>query len=376
MRYLSLFSGVESASLAAEPMGWEPVAFCEVDEYPAAVLAHRWPDVPNLGDITKVDWEEFLHEHGRPDVIVGGSPCQSFSIAGGRESLGGESRLMFEYIRAIEEVRPRWFVWENVPGALNTRDEAFGQLIDSLQDIGYVSLAWRVLDAQFARVPLRDGDGRVAGWFGPVAQRRRRVFLVGHLGDGGSAAAVLFESKGVFGDTPSSKEKRKALAADAARGSDETDARGGLTSFKWFQGANARGIAAYDDGSTCTLTNSDSHQPAVAFEQNQRDEVRLVGGDGTISASLSAERWGNHKNETLVAEPMAVASLASNAEIGVGGGVTVDHSSRWQGCSVYSCTTSGGRDVFPSLCATDGKYQFIDNQSIDGGRLILEQIDE
>ena len=197
MRYVSVFSGIEAASVAWEPLGWEPVAFAEIDAFPSAVLAERYPDVPNLGDITKIDWKEFINEHGRPDVIVGGSPCQSFSIAGGRESLGGESRLMFEYIRAVQDLRPRWFLWENVPGVLNTRDNAFVQLLDSLQDLGY-ALAWRVLDAQF---------------FG-VAQRRRRVFLVGHLGDGGAPAAVLFESKSVSGNT----EPRKAEREDPTEG--------------------------------------------------------------------------------------------------------------------------------------------------------------
>lgn len=96
-RYLSLFSGIEAASVAWEPLGWEPVAFCEIDAFPSAVLSYRYPNVPNLGDITKVDWNEFKERHGAVDLIVGGSPCQSFSIAGGREGLDGESRLMYEY---------------------------------------------------------------------------------------------------------------------------------------------------------------------------------------------------------------------------------------------------------------------------------------
>ena len=121
MRYLSLFSGVEAATVAWEPFGWEPVAFCEVDEFPSAVLAYRFPNVPNLGDITQVDWSDFNERYGAVDLIVGGSPCQSFSVAGKRESLQGASRLMFEYIRAVDEVRPEWFVWENVPGALSAK---------------------------------------------------------------------------------------------------------------------------------------------------------------------------------------------------------------------------------------------------------------
>ena len=205
VRYVSLFSGIEAASVAA-PKGWEAVAFAEIDPFASAVLAERFPDVPNLGDVCKIDWKEFIDGHGAIDVICGGSPCQSFSIAGGRESLDGESRLMFEYIRAVQEVRPRWFVWENVPGVLNTRDDAFGCFIDQMDEIGY-STAWRVLDAQF---------------FG-VAQRRRRVWAVGASRDafgdtaGGRAAAVLFERESVSGNTCTSKQKRAELAA-AARG--------------------------------------------------------------------------------------------------------------------------------------------------------------
>lgn len=201
MRYVSLFSGIEAATVAFEPLGWEPLAFAEIDPFPCAVLEQRYPDVPNLGDVCEVDWSEFLERHGSVDLVVGGSPCQSFSIAGGRDSLDGESRLMFEYIRAVEELRPTWILWENVPGVLSVRDNAFGQLLGELSDIGY-GLAWRVLDAQF---------------FG-VAQRRRRVFVVGHLGAGGASAAVLFDAESVSGNTQPSREKRKELAGAAGIG--------------------------------------------------------------------------------------------------------------------------------------------------------------
>lgn len=146
-RYVSIFSGVEAATLAWEPLGWEPVAFSEIEPFPCAVLAERWPDVPNLGDITKIDWKEEID--GAIDLVVGGSPCQSFSVAGKREGLKGASGLMFEYIRCVQELRPRWFLWENVPGALTSEDGgAFGQLLREMDELGY-SLAWRVLDAQF-----------------------------------------------------------------------------------------------------------------------------------------------------------------------------------------------------------------------------------
>ena len=199
MRYISLFSGIEAATVAWEPLGWEPVCFSEIDPFPSAVLAHRFPSVPNYGDITKIDWGEVIERHGAVDLVVGGSPCQSFSIAGGRESLDGESALCFEYYRCLHDVRPRWFVWENVPGVFSTRDNAFGQFLGKLEELGY-GMAWRTLDAQF---------------FG-VAQRRRRVFLVGHIGGMvGAAAAVLFERDSLRGNTSSSREKKQALASDA-----------------------------------------------------------------------------------------------------------------------------------------------------------------
>ena len=216
MRYISLFSGVEAATLAWEPLGFEPVAFAEIEPFPSAVLAERWPDVPNLGDVTKVDWRPY---RGAVDLVVGGSPCQAFSVAGKRQGLmDTRGQLMLEYVRAVAEIEPRWFIWENVPGCLSQdRGRAFGTLLREVDELGY-SCAWRVLDSQFARVPMRDVDGRITGWVGPVAQRRRRVFLVGHLGDGAAPAAVLFESEGVFGNPASSREKRQALAADAGRG--------------------------------------------------------------------------------------------------------------------------------------------------------------
>lgn len=234
-RYVSIFSGVEAASLAWEPLGWEPVAFSEIEPFPCAVLAERWPDVPNLGDITKIDWKEEID--GAIDLVVGGSPCQSFSVAGKREGLKGASGLMFEYIRCVQELRPRWFLWENVPGALTSEDGgAFGQLLSEMDELGY-SLAWRVLDAQF---------------FG-VAQRRRRLFLVGHLG-AESPAEVLFEPDCLSGNPQSSREKRKELARRAGRSA-------ACAGFKYSAASRANTIG-YAEEQANTLT-ADWHAPAV-----------------------------------------------------------------------------------------------------------------
>jgi DNA (cytosine-5)-methyltransferase 1 len=202
MKYVSLFSGIEAASVAWGPLGWEPVAFSEIEPFCCRVLEERFPSVPNLGDITKINWKEAVRDFGRPDIVVGGSPCQSFSIAGSRTGLDGASGLMWEYVRAVRELRPEWLLWENVPGALSSsHGEDFRCLLESLDALGY-GLAWRVLDAQF---------------FG-VAQRRERVFLVGHLGDPDGPCEVLFERGGMPWDSPSSREKRQELAAGAGGG--------------------------------------------------------------------------------------------------------------------------------------------------------------
>lgn len=213
MRYVSLFSGIEAATVAWEPLGWEPVAFAEVDAFPSAVLAERFPEVPNLGDVTKIDWNEVVERYGAVDVVVGGSPCQSFSIAGNRTGLEGASGLMWEYVRALRDIRPRWAVWENVPGCLSSgpdgqKGEDFGCLLRALDELGY-GLCWRVLDAQF---------------FG-VAQRRRRVFLVGRLG-AEPPVEVLFEPDGLRWDFESGAEKREGLARAAGIDA-RADRRGG-----------------------------------------------------------------------------------------------------------------------------------------------------
>lgn len=203
MKYVSIFSGIEAATVAWHPLGWEPLAFSEIDPFPSTVLQHHYPDIPNLGDITKIDWRPYV---GAADIVVGGSPCQSFSVAGKREGLAGASGLMFEYIRAVRELRPRWFVWENVPGAFTSeRGEAYRQLLSEMDALGY-GLAWRVLDAQF---------------FG-VAQRRERVFLVGSLGTM-RCAEVLFERESLSWDHQSSRQKRQALTDEAQERFGEAD---------------------------------------------------------------------------------------------------------------------------------------------------------
>ena len=310
MRYVSLFSGIEAASCAWDGMGWEPAAFAEVDPFACAVLAHRFPEVPNLGDVTKIDWSRY---RGKVDLVVGGSPCQSFSVAGKREGLKGESGLMFEFVRCVREVRPRWFLWENVPGALSSEGgEAFGCLLRELADGGGYGLAWRVLDAQF---------------FG-VAQRRRRLFLVGRAGDGfREACGVLFEPDCLSGDSAASRAKRQELAADArrrARGGDRARVAGSCAG-----NTAAAGSIGYEEGALCIQTSHTcATPPAVAFAQNQRDEVRLVGGDGRTAGALAARPGAKQQTYVCmtgdtgstsgypIGEPITMADLNANTAIG------------------------------------------------------------
>lgn len=209
MRYLSVCSGIEAASVAAEPLGWIPAAFAEVAAFPSSVLKYRFPCVPNLGDFTKIEAADV----GPIDLLVGGTPCQSFSIAGQRLGLEDpRGNLTLEFFSLASRLRPKWIVWENVPGVLSIDGgDTFGAILWTLGKLGY-GFAYRVLDAQY---------------FG-VAQRRRRVFVVGcAAGDWRSCAAVLFEPEGLRRRPASGRAAGKEIAgtlSGSTGGADENDA--------------------------------------------------------------------------------------------------------------------------------------------------------
>lgn len=199
MRYGSVCSGIEAASVAWHPLGWEPQWFSEIEHFPSAVLKCRFPDVPNLGDMTQLN--QFQQFNEQPiDLLVGGTPCQSFSVAGLRKGLADpRGNLMLTFLSIADKRRPKWIVWENVPGVLSSNGgKDFGTFLGALGELGY-GFAYRVLDAQY---------------FG-VAQRRRRVFVVGYLGDWRPAAAVLFESESLQRDSKQSRAKRKETSTYA-----------------------------------------------------------------------------------------------------------------------------------------------------------------
>lgn len=211
MRYLSVCSGIEAASVAWEPLGWTPAAFCEIEAFPSAVLAHHFPTVPNYGDFTRlIDAAHTIHAAG-VDLLVGGTPCQAFSVAGLRRGLAdARGGLTLDFVRLARVLRPRWIVWENVPGVLSQDDGgAFGSFLGVLGELGY-GWAYRVLDAQYVRV---DGYPRA------VPQRRRRVFVVACAGGcAGRAGAVLFEPEGVRRDSPPRRETGEGASSDASGG--------------------------------------------------------------------------------------------------------------------------------------------------------------
>lgn len=330
LTYVSLFSGIEAFSVAAsrvDGVNWTPVFFSEIDPFPCAVLAHRFPTVPNLGDICKIrvntetntvqndDTTIPLPRNGI-DILAGGSPCQDVSVAGRRagmsEGSGTRSSLAFEYARLVDELRPRVILWENVPGVLSSNGgRDFLAFQRSLVERGY-SLAWRVLDAQYARV---DSAPRA------VPQRRKRVWLVGCFGgDGRVPAQILFERAGVLGDTPPRREAGKGFAAPAGYGPARhdrmvDDAAGTIASTAAADCDGGLGIGVGENRPA--RPDSDAAQP------------RFAGNTEADAAGGSAHRTGD-----------------------AGGGRRDD---RGGDTAAASGRITGAGDVAAPLCAADGK---------------------
>jgi DNA (cytosine-5)-methyltransferase 1 len=227
MKFGSVCSGIEAASVAWHKLGWSASWLAEIEPFPSAVLAHHYPDVPSLGDMTLLPEKILSGEIEAPDILCGGTPCQAFSIAGNRNSLddarGNLSIIFCEIANAIDSVRttPAIIFWENVPGVLNTKDNAFGCFLAGLAgedgelkpsgkkwtNAGCVfgpkrAVAWRVLDAQY---------------FG-LAQRRKRVFVVASARDDFNPAKILFEFDGLRRDTAPSRNKGETTTTDAQSG--------------------------------------------------------------------------------------------------------------------------------------------------------------
>jgi DNA (cytosine-5)-methyltransferase 1 len=333
LRYLSVCSGIEAATVAWHPLGWRAAAYSEIEAFPRAVLRHHYPDTPLHGDFTTIEGDEY----GPIDLLVGGTPCQSFSVAGLRKGLADErGNLALEYLRLADRTRARWLVWENVPGVLSSEDgRDFGAFLGGLAELGY-GFAYRVLDAQF---------------FG-LAQRRKRVFVVGHSRDWRAPAAILFERHSLSWDTPPRRETGEESAASTGfsvagsvthgygskLGTDES-CQGSVIAFGW-QNSPAQGDSVSDHISP---TLDKSKTPAVAigfgskeFAQDAAIELaptlRSVGGYGANGGGPPAVAFAENQRGEIY------TSDVTNALARQGGKPDQGYAATLQGSSVRKLT--------------------------------------
>lgn len=322
MKYGSVCSGIESATVAWHPLGWRAAFYAEIEPFPSAVLAHHYPQVENRGDITKfMEWPD-----AAIDVLVGGTPCQDFSIAGRRAGMdGARGNLTLTYLAIAERYRPRWLVFENVPGILSIDDgRAMGAFTRRLGQLGY-GWAYRSLDAQYFN----------------LAQRRQRVFVVGSIGGWASAAAVLFERASLSGNPPSSRQARKDVAgtitSSLARGSADEGERSTLIAGTLQCGSKSAGSATNQDAESGLLIahslradgfdasedGTGRGTPLVPVAFDCKASGRNGFGTGEIAPTLRA--MGHKDSHSNAGGQIAVAfqerGRASGRELDVGGDI-------------------------------------------------------
>ena len=280
MRYLSVCSGMEAASVAWHPLGWKPVGFSEIEPFPCAILKHRFPNVPNYGSLT--EYQSWPLTTGDVDVLVGGCPCQSFSVAGLRKGMQDpRGNLTLTYLGLADKLKPKWIIYENVPGLLSSNGgKDFGAFLGALVELGY-GFAYRVLDAQYFGVP----------------QRRRRVFVVACLGDWRAAAEVLSLGEGLRGYLEAGGKKRKSVTSDAGSG-----VEAGSILWSGSDQANAErvvdkaGTLNCDQGQRGVFICPIGEQPFTASSFAQ-----YAPGVGTVRASGGDLGGGS---ETLLTQPV------------------------------------------------------------------------
>ena len=364
IRFGSVCSGIEAASVAWGVLGWKAAWLSEIEPFPCAVLKHHYPDVPNYGDMTLLPARITSGEVEAPDLFCGGTPCQAFSVAGLRNSLddarGNLSLTFCEIANAIDDRRfvrgesPSIVFWENVPGVLNTKDNAFGCFLGALagEDEALIAPGGRWTNAGFIDGPQRAVAWRVldAQYFG-VAQRRRRVFVVASARNDFDPAAVLFEFEGVRRDIAPSREARKVTPTISSSGTGvsrvgfncedewfiETPVAARMVAFGEYSvdgTASAMKARDYKDatdlvaqpiplntmtmqgrpsdegrmgsgigepGDPCpTLTKNHSHAVA-AFKGGQGSAAGGIGYDEHVSPTLSAANGGNRTPTLLQA---------------------------------------------------------------------------
>lgn len=294
MKYLSICSGIEAASVAWHPLGWEPLGFSEIMPFPNALLEQRWPAVPNFGNMLHHgQWTNSI----RPRLIVAGTPCQAFSVAGFRRGLDDpRGNLTLGFLGIVEQYRPEWVLWENVPGILYESTGAFGSFLGGLGKLGY-GFAYRILDAQYFGVP----------------QRRRRVFVVANLRDWRRAAAVLFEFESMRGDSPPSRGTGQGVAGTL----------GGSTQSGGFRTTDLDNNGAFIPERSNPLTH----------RMDKGANTTLDEGQTLIAHPLRAQHCPSHRDDsdTYIAEPVAFDSKGD----GVGAGPTAP--------TLRAMTADGGR---------------------------------
>jgi DNA (cytosine-5)-methyltransferase 1 len=301
MNYLSVCSGIEAATCAWHDLGWNPVGFSEIEPFPSAVLNHHYPQVTNFGDMTKYkEWK--LDSVG---LLVGGTPCQSFSVAGLRKGLEDpRGNLALTYCGILDHFRPKWFIWENVPGVLSSNGgRDFGSFLGALAELGY-GFAYRVLDAQYFGVP----------------QRRRRVFVVGCLGNWKVAGQVLFESDCLSRNNPKSREKRERVTSylerGVAYGGSDGDCADTVTS-KWAKGSGG------PSGNECGLFVAHNMSPFTPSSFGGYSEgvgtLRQAGGDLGGGSETILTVYETHPADSRVKEMGDVCQTVTS-RWGTGGG--------------------------------------------------------
>ncbi|WP_059941270.1 DNA cytosine methyltransferase [Burkholderia ubonensis] len=333
MIYGSVCSGIEAATVAWHPLGWQPAWFSEIEAFPSAVLANHYPTVPNRGDMTRFqEWPD-----AAIDLLVGGTPCQSYSIAGLRKGLDDpRGELMLTYLAIARRYAPRWVVWENVPGVLSSNGgRDFGTLLGGLAELGY-GFAYRVLDAQYIRV---ESHARA------VPQRRRRVFVVGYLGDWRRAAAVLFERESMLGNPAPRRTSGQGVAGTLAAstgGSDENDAVGGRLIPQAFGGNNTSGAIR-----VAAALNAKSTQ-RQDFETETLLVAHALRGEG-----FDASEDGTGRGTPLIPFAQAV-SIRGREGSGVaelsGNVATALRASRGGGDKMHALIESAVRRLTPREC--------------------------
>ena len=320
MKFGSVCSGIEAASVAWHPLGWTAAWLSEIEPFPCAVLKHHYPDVPNHGDMTLLPEKILSSQVEAPDLFCGGTPCQAFSVAGLRNSLDdarGNLSLTFvgianaiDHVRSIRGDAPAIVFWENVPGVLNTKDNAFGCFLGALagesdpikppgggesrwSNAGCVfgpqrTVAWRVLDAQY---------------FG-VAQRRRRVFVVASARDDINPAEILFEFEGVRRDIAPRRETGKVTPTISSSGTGVSRV-GFNCEDEWFIETQVVGALDTECGGNKMnhqTINSGHLLPVSSFYESSLAQYREDTVSGTIKASGGVAGGGS---ETFLAQPIA-----------------------------------------------------------------------